>query len=60
MCFWRISGVNVEYSVGELTIPKSFSNIGGNKFSSNQNEDRNAEESLKAKFGLALVTDEYH
>jgi len=28
MNFWRLNGRNLEFSVGELSIPKAFSNLG--------------------------------
>jgi len=35
LCFWRVSGSNLEYQIGELTIPKAFSNIGSGAYSHN-------------------------
>ena len=32
MCFWRLSGSNLEYQVGELTIPKTYTNAGAGTF----------------------------
>ena len=51
ICFWQLSGKNLQYQVGELTIPKTYSNVGGGNFVSS---DKN-----QAKFGMSLVTDEY-
>ena len=28
MCFWKFNGQSLEFTVGELTIPKAFSNVG--------------------------------
>lgn len=50
MCFWRLSGANLEYSYGELTIPKAFAIIGNNTYCHNP--------ANQGKFGLKLVTDE--
>lgn len=51
LCFWRLSGSNLEYQIGELTIPKAFSNIGSGAYSHNPVN--------QGKFGMTLVTDEY-
>jgi len=50
MCFWHQSGKNLESQLGELVIPKSFSNLGGGVYSHDiQNQ---------GKFGLALVCED--
>jgi hypothetical protein len=50
MCFWTLSGRNLESQIGELTLPRTFTNVGGGVFSHNiENQGR---------FGLALVSDE--
>ena len=36
MCFWRLSGTNLEYQVGELTIPRSYTNMGGGAYQQQQ------------------------
>ena len=51
MCFWKLSGASLEYQVGELTIPKSYSNMGGGTF-------QHAQADNVAKWGLALVIEE--
>lgn len=50
MCFWKFNGQSLEFTVGELTIPKAFSNIGQNVFSH--------EKSQQGKFGLNLVCED--
>lgn len=35
MCFWKLSGTNLEYQVGELTVPKAFTNIGSGVYTAN-------------------------
>ena len=32
MCFWSVSGANLEYQVGELTIPRSYANSGAGTY----------------------------
>jgi hypothetical protein len=50
LCFWKLSGDNLEYQVGELTIPKAFSVYNHKSF--NPNPARNG------KFGLSLVSND--
>ena len=50
LCFWRLSGSNLEYQYGELTIPKAFAAIGSTAY--------NHIPSNQGKFGLTLVIDE--
>lgn len=52
MGFWKLSGTNLIYQVGELTIPKAFRNVGAGTAVKNITN--------QPKFGMALVTDEYH
>jgi len=52
MNFWKLSGSNLTYQVGELTIAKAFRNVGGGAAVKNILN--------QAKFGISLVTDEYH
>jgi hypothetical protein len=47
MCFWKFNGQNLEYTVGELTIPRAFVNSGLGVLSHNKNNN--------GKFGLNLV-----
>lgn len=50
MSFWTLSGRNLQTQIGELTLPRTFTNVGGGVFSHEiQNQGR---------FGLALVCDE--
>ena len=37
MNFWKFNGQNLEFTVGELTIPKAFSNIGSGVYSQDKN-----------------------
>ena len=50
MCFWQYNGQSLEFSIGEVAIPKAFSNIGSNVYSHKQEQT--------GKFGLALVCSE--
>ena len=50
MCFWQFNGQSLEFSIGEIAIPKAFANIGGAVYS-HKKEDT-------GKFGLALVCSE--
>ena len=47
MGFWKLSGNNLIYQVGELTIPKVFKNIGGGTSVKNMQN--------QSKFGIMLV-----
>lgn len=51
LCFWRLSGSNLEYQVGELTIRKVLTNIGHGVNTHNPANN--------GRFGLSLVTNEY-
>jgi hypothetical protein len=48
--FWRLNGRNLEYQIGELSVPKAFSNLGGGVYSHVNRQH--------GKFGLALVCDD--
>ena len=48
--FWRLNGRNLEYQIGELSVPKAFSNLGGGVFS---HAGKN-----HGKFGLGLVCED--
>lgn len=52
MNFWKFNGQSLEFTVGELTIPKAFTNVGGaaNVFTNNKDNT--------GKFGLNLVCNE--
>ena len=50
MCFWILSGRNLESQIGELTLPRNFTNVGGGVFSHNIEK--------QGRFGLALVSDD--
>ena len=47
LSFWRLNGRSLEYQIGELSIPKSFSNLGGGVYTHISRQ--------QGKFGLALV-----
>jgi hypothetical protein len=49
MNFWRLNGKNLENQVGELSIPKTFSNIGGTYSHVSRQQ---------GKFGLAMVCED--
>ena len=48
LCFWKLAGNNLEYQVGELTIPKAFSMRGKGAHS---HIPKN-----KGKYGLSIVS----
>ena len=48
LCFWRLSGENLEYQVGELTIPNALVNFNHKVYNHNP--------SNSGKFGLNLVS----
>ena len=50
MNFWQFKGQSLEFTVGELTIPKSFSNIGTGVYSHKKEN--------QGKYGLNLVCEE--
>lgn len=52
MCFWSLTGKNLQYQVGELTVPKAFTNIGTGVFTINP--------ANQGKFGLSLVSDKFY
>ena len=50
MCFWKFNGQSLEFTVGELAIPKIFSNVGQGVYTH--------EKAKMGKFGLHLVSQE--
>jgi len=48
--FWRLNGRSLEHKIGELSVPKAFSNLGGGVYSHVNRQ--------QGKFGLALVCED--
>ena len=48
--FWKFNGQTMEFTVGEITIPKAFSNIGQGVYQHQKN--------MVGKFGLNLVCEQ--